>query len=195
MEWLKETQWLWWTAGALVLGIIEIASLDLVFFMLALAALAAALAAGLGGGVTVQVLTFVAIASLLLAVLRPVALRKLRPAGEGERTNADALVGRTAMVLQDVTDRSGLVKLTGEQWTARTAPGSVLPVDTTVNVIRIEGATAVVEAMPANASPPNATSPNATSPNATSPNATSPGATPPGATPPSADPEPDLDSR
>lgn len=148
MDWLKETQWLWWVAGALVLGLVEIASLDLVFFMLAVAAVAAAIAAGLDQGITVQVLTFVATAALLLAVLRPIALRKIKPEGEGDRTNADALVGRTAVVLQEVTDRTGLVKLTGEEWTARTGPGRVLAVNETVHVVRIDGATAIVEAAP-----------------------------------------------
>lgn len=160
MEWLRETQWLWWIAAALVLGLVEIASLDLVFSMLAIAAVAAAGAAGLGQDAVVQVLTFVAVSALLLAVLRPVALRKLKPAGEGERTNADALVGRTAVVLQEVTDRAGLVKLTGEEWTARTATGTVLPVDETVQVLRIEGATAVVTALPADGTGP-ATDPGA----------------------------------
>lgn len=155
MEWLSETQWLWWVAAALALGLIEIASLDLVFSMLSLAALAAAGAAGLDGSITVQVLTFVAVAVLLLAVLRPVALRKLKPAGAGERTNTDALVGRTALVLQEVTDRSGLVKLTGEQWTARGEPGTVLPVDAIVSVLRIEGATAVVAPLPSSEPAPN----------------------------------------
>lgn len=144
MEWLRETQWLWWVAGALVLGLVEITSLDLVFFMLAVAAVAAAVAAGLDQSVTVQVLTFVAVAALLLAVLRPVALRKIKPAGAALRTNADALAGRTALVLEEVTDRSGLVKLSGEEWTARTEPDTVLGVDETVRVVRIEGATAVV---------------------------------------------------
>ncbi len=152
MEWLKETQWLWWVAGALVLGLVEVASLDLVFVMLGAAAIAAAVAAGLGLSITVQVLTFVVCAVVLLAVLRPLALRKIKPEGAGERTNADALVGRTAVVLQEVTDRSGLVKLSGEEWTARTQPGTVLPVDQSVHVLRIEGATAVVG--PADPTPP-----------------------------------------
>src|SRR5690606_41635662 len=52
------------------------------------------------------------------------------------------------------TDRTGLVKLSGEEWTARTAPGTVLPVDETVHVLRIEGATAVVEPMPEPQQPP-----------------------------------------
>lgn len=149
MEWLRETQWLWWVSAALVLGLIEIASLELVFIMLAAAAVAAALAAGLGASITVQVLTFVAAASLLLAVLRPVALRKIKPEGDAQRTNADALVGRTALVLEEVTDRAGLVKLTGETWTARASADTRLPVDETVQVVRIEGATAIVAPMPA----------------------------------------------
>lgn len=159
MEWLRETQWLWWIAGALVLGLVEIASLDLVFFMLAVAAVAAAVAAGLDQSITVQVLTFVATAALLLAVLRPVALRKIRPEGEGDRTNADALVGRTALVLQEVTDRTGLVKLTGEEWTARSESGAVLPADATVSVLRIEGATAVVAPLPSAETEPGPHSP------------------------------------
>lgn len=153
MEWLRETQWLWWVAGALALGLIEIASLDLVFFMLAVAAIAAAVVAGLDQSITVQVLTFVAVAALLLAVLRPVALRKIKPAGASARTNADALAGRTAIVLQEVTDRAGLVKLSGEEWTARTQSGTSLPVDDTVRVERIEGATAIVAALAADPDP------------------------------------------
>lgn len=144
MDWLRETQWLWWVSAALVLGLVEIASLDLVFAMLALAAVAAGLAAALGASFTVQALTFVAVAALLLAVLRPLALRKLKPPEDGQRTNTAALSGRTAIVLQEVTDRAGLVKLTGEEWTARTGPGTQIAPDETVQVVRIEGATAVV---------------------------------------------------
>lgn len=146
MEWLRETQWFWWVGAALTLGLVEIASLDLVFAMLALAAISAGLAAAMGASFTVQVLTFVAVAALLLAVLRPVALRKLKPPEGEERTNAAALSGRPAIVLQEVTDRTGLIKLAGEEWTARTDSGISIPEDETVQVIRIEGATAVVAA-------------------------------------------------
>ncbi|CAN5879688.1 MAG: NfeD family protein [Actinomycetota bacterium] len=147
MDWLRETQWLWWVGAALVLGLIEIASLDLVFTMLAAAALASALAAALGAGFPVQVIVFVTTSVALLALLRPLALRKLKPAGPGERTNAAGHVGRPAEVLREVTDRGGLVKLAGEEWSARTTgPGDILPTGRIVSVVRIEGATAIVEA-------------------------------------------------
>lgn len=153
MEVLRETQWLWWVGAALALGLIEIASLDLVFSMLALAAVASATAAYFGVGFVGQVFVFIITALLLLAVLRPVALRKLKPPEEGQLTNTAAHVGRTALVLNEVTDTTGLVKLAGEEWTARTEPGVTIPPGARVNVVRIEGATAIVQLVPADPSP------------------------------------------
>lgn len=184
MDWLRETQWFWWVGAALVLGLVEVASLDLVFAMLALAAVAAGLVAALGASFTVQALTFVAVAALLLAVLRPLALRKLKPPEAGERTNAAALSGRTAIVLQEVTDRSGLVKLSGEEWTARTDPGTQFAPQETVQVVRIEGATAIVAPVPAPEPGPPETDPPKTAP----PESDLTDADPPAADPPETDP-------
>lgn len=154
MEWLRETQWLWWVGAALVLGLVEIASLDLVFTMLAIAALAAAGAAALGLPFVGQVFVFVIVAALLLAVLRPLALRKIKPAGPGERTNAAAHVGRTAIVLAEVTDTAGLVKLAGEEWSARTdSPDERHEPGERVTVERIDGAVAVVTGRAASGRP------------------------------------------
>lgn len=145
MEWLRETQWLWWLGAALVLGLIEIASLDLVFTMLAAAAVVAAVAAYAGGGFTVQVLTFVVAALVLLALLRPILLRRLNLTGPAVPTNSDANVGQRAEVLSEVTDRGGMVKLRGEDWSARAEhPHQSLPAGSMVEVVRIDGATAVV---------------------------------------------------
>jgi membrane protein implicated in regulation of membrane protease activity len=145
VEFLRETQWLWWVAGALVLGLVEVASLDLVFAMLTVAALTAAGLAYAGADVTVQVLAFSGTAALLLLVVRPVALRKLKPAGPAQRTNVAANVGRTAEVLAAVTDRSGQVKLAGEVWSARAADDAPpIEVGQIVEVVVIDGATAVV---------------------------------------------------
>lgn len=149
MEWLRETQWLWWTGAALILGLIEIASLDLVFTMLAGAALVAAVVAFFGASFPVQVIAFVITAVLLLAALRPVLLRRLKLTGPAPTTNADANVGQRAEVLVTVTDRAGMVKLRGEEWTARSAdPHQEWSPGQMVDVVRIEGATAVVTAQP-----------------------------------------------
>lgn len=145
-EWLRDSpQWLWWIGAALALGIIEMTTLDLLFLMLALGALVAAVAAGAGLALIWQVLIFAVAAGLFVVALRPVALRRLRVEGRGGPMGIEGHIGQTATVLAEVTDRSGLVKLRGEDWTARAelagqhfAPGDL------VTVVRIDGATAVV---------------------------------------------------
>jgi membrane protein implicated in regulation of membrane protease activity len=92
------------------------------------------------------VVTFVLASAALLLLARPLALRKLKPAGAEQRTGTDALVGRAAEVLQPVDRRSGLVKLTGESWSARSAdPARTFSAGEVVTVVRIDGATAVVD--------------------------------------------------
>lgn len=61
------------------------------------------------------------------------------------RDGSDALIGKRAEVLQEVTATRGLIKLSGEQWSARALDeGLVIPVGALVDVMEIEGATAVV---------------------------------------------------
>jgi membrane protein implicated in regulation of membrane protease activity len=79
-----------------------------------------------------------------IVVLRPIAARHML-APQLQRFGVDALVGRTAYVVCEVTGRGGTVRIGGEQWTARALDDSlVIPVGATVDVIQIDGATAVV---------------------------------------------------
>lgn len=137
--------WAWWLVAALGLAIIEVITGGaLVFSMLAAGAAVAALAAAFGGGPLVQFLVFAAVSLLMLLVVRPVARRHLRvPAAV--RTGVDALVGADAVVLARVDGHDGRVKLGGEVWSARAFDGqSQFEEGDTVQVLRIEGATALV---------------------------------------------------
>lgn len=138
--------WLWWVGTALLLGVLEMVSLDLVLVMLAGGALAGALAYALGAPLAVQLLVAAVAAVVLLVTLRPWLLRHLRSRVALPETNAAALVGRPAVVVLEVDGVTGRVKLAGEVWTARTLDGGVLPAGTPVTVVRIDGATAVVTA-------------------------------------------------
>jgi membrane protein implicated in regulation of membrane protease activity len=149
MTWLTEHPALAWLAVALVLAAIEVATLDLIFIMLAVGALVAGLAAGVGAPFVVQVVVAVAVALLLVGLLRPVLLRRLFRHGPDTFTGTAALVGREARVLETVTETGGRIKLRGEVWSARTdgrtPPDTILP-GQSVRVVSIEGATAVVTA-------------------------------------------------
>jgi membrane protein implicated in regulation of membrane protease activity len=98
----------------------------------------------MGTGVPVQVAAGLVATVAGLALLRPVALRHLRQTPE-LRTGTAALVGRDAVVLARVDTNGGQVKLAGEVWSARAMDGlSVFEVGNEVQVLKIDGATALV---------------------------------------------------
>lgn len=149
-----EIHWLWWLVAAIGLGVLEVVTLDLVLLMFAGGAVAALVASMAGAGVTAQVLVFAGTSLGMLLFLRPYLLRNLRRRTPVVETNAAAHVGRTAVTLSEVTDRQGLVKLAGEEWSARTSgPASTIPADVDVVVVSIDGATAVVDLPPAPTDP------------------------------------------
>lgn len=139
--------WLVWLVVAVLLGVAEIFTLTAALGVLGGAALVPAGLAMLGLPVPVQLVAF-AIASVLGVVLvRPVALRHMsRP--QLERFGVDALVGRRAFVVREVSERDGLVRIDGDDWTARPFDDTaVIPAGAAVSVMRISGTTAYVYPM------------------------------------------------
>jgi membrane protein implicated in regulation of membrane protease activity len=146
LSWLTDNPWLAWLGIALVLAAVEAMTVDFVFVMLAGGALAAALVAGAGAGLTAQVVTAVVVAALLLFIVRPIVKRHFMDGAEDHGIGASSLVGREARVIETVTSTDGRVKLGGETWSARTAEGAQpCRPGTAVTVLAIHGATAIVE--------------------------------------------------
>ncbi|HSV66484.1 MAG TPA: NfeD family protein [Mycobacteriales bacterium] len=136
--------WLLWLIAAGVLAIAEVLSLDLILIMCAGAAGVTALAAGLGASVALQFVVFAVSALGMLFVVRPAAQRHL-VSGKHTPMGIEGLIGKKATVLRTVDRHGGLVKLHGEEWTARAYdPHQVLEVGSTVDVMEIQGATALV---------------------------------------------------
>ena len=143
-DWLGDNAWAGWLGVAVVLGIVETTTMDLVFLMLAGGALAGALASAVGAPLLVQAIVAVVATAALLGVVRPVAKRHLRTPLEA-RTGVAALVGRDALVTEKVDAHSGRVKLAGEIWSARAFDDrEVIEPGARVHVVEIDGATAVV---------------------------------------------------
>lgn len=136
--------WYWWVGLALLLVVVEMVSLDLVLMMFAGGAIAAGIASTLGAGLAVQIIVFGVVATLLLFALRPWLLKYLRQRTPLTETNVAAQVGRTGVVVAEVTDTGGRIKLFGEVWSARSASDTTYPLGSDVVVLRIDGATAVV---------------------------------------------------
>ena len=136
--------WIAWLVVAAALGAAEFFTLTFAFGLLAVAALVAAVVAGLDGAVLLQIAAFAAIGAAGLLVVRPIARQNMRhPPLTSE--GSDALVGKKAVVIEEVTAEHGLIKLAGETWSARTLDDEhVIPAGAVVDVMEIEGATAIV---------------------------------------------------
>ena len=134
-----------WLIAAVLLAIGELLTPGLFFLgPVALAAVGAAITAGIGGGIVLQLIVFIAVSLASLAFLRPIARRHLHmPALT--RTGTAALVGTKAVVLQRVDANGGLVRIGGEDWSARAFfEEQSLEPGARVEVAKIEGATALV---------------------------------------------------
>ncbi|HEX9377975.1 MAG TPA: NfeD family protein [Gaiellaceae bacterium] len=137
--------WLIWAIAAVLLSVGEIFTPGMFFLgPVALAAVAAAVMALVGVGVALQFVVFIAGSVATVAFLRPIARRHLHmPAAL--RTGTAALEGTKAVVLERVDANGGRVRIGGEEWSARAyMEDQVLEPGTRVEVVKIEGATALV---------------------------------------------------
>lgn len=132
-----------WLGAAGLLLIAEMLTVDLLFASLAFSAFIAAGANAFGLDMAIQGTLFAIAALVSLLFLRPIALKNLKLRTSSLATNVDALLGATALTLSPIDDLSGQIKLNGEVWSARSISGEISS-SQKVEVVRIEGATAVV---------------------------------------------------
>ena len=136
-----------WLIALIVLVVIEAATVGLTFIWFAVGALGALILSVLGATVWVQIVAFLALSAAALMLVRPVAVRLLKPGVY--RTNADRILGQTALVIQEIDNLipSGQVKIAGQVWTARSDSGEVIAVQSKVRILRIEGVKVIVTAI------------------------------------------------
>jgi membrane protein implicated in regulation of membrane protease activity len=148
MEWFRDHAWETWTSLAILLGVAELFSLDLVLLMLALGACVGVVTALLGLPVAVQILAALGASVAMLALVRPSMAKRLQ-SGPELTLGHDALVGRTGVAVTEITADGGQVRIGGELWSARAFDETaVIRPGARVDVFQIKGATAVVHAVP-----------------------------------------------
>ncbi|MFE3291862.1 NfeD family protein [Rhodococcus sp. NPDC059234] len=138
-----------WLVAGVLLAAAEALTGDFFLLMLAGGALATAgVTAVTDLPVWIDAVIFAVVSLALILGVRPALLRRfskppLLP------TNVEALPGKHALVLEEVAEHGGQVKLDGQVWTARALDATeVYPPGTTVTVMEIDGATAVVWRVP-----------------------------------------------
>jgi membrane protein implicated in regulation of membrane protease activity len=130
---------IFWLAAMVIFIIAEATTVTLVSIWFAVGALGAILIALLGGGLTLQVTVFLALAIVLLIFLRGAVRKHFTP--RITRTNVDSVIGATGIVVTPVDNiaAQGQVQIGGVEWSARSSDGSPISAGTLVRVDRIEG--------------------------------------------------------
>ena len=133
-----------WFVLAVVFLMIEGGTVMLVSIWFAAGSLVAMLAALLSAPFWLQLILFLGVSAGLLALLRPMVRKYLKP--KITATNVDAVVGAQGYVTETVDNlaATGQVKLGSMPWTARSTDGSPIEAGTLVRVDRVEGVKAFV---------------------------------------------------
>jgi len=134
-----------WFAIIIFAAAIEALSMDLTSIWFSggafLALIIAAIFGDTPGSLTAQIIVFIVASAAMLIVLRPILQRNLKK--NEVRTNADALVGKTAICLKRITpDDRGEVKIEGKIWSA--VANETIDPETKVEVLAISGVKLVV---------------------------------------------------
>ena len=126
-----------WLIIAILLVIFEICSATFGAICFAIGAGLAALGAGLGLNTTWQIVVFAVVSLLTFIFLRPVVIRFLDKKSKDVKTNADALIGRKAVVSEriDGAQHTGRVAVDGDDWKAVSTDGSVIEKGAEVEII------------------------------------------------------------
>ena len=137
--------WLLWLIAAGLFAAGEIVSLDLVLLMFAGGALGGVAVALLGGATVLQMVAFIVVSGLLLALVRPIATKHLTNRTPLQLDGVDNLIGRTAKVTREIDSSGGRIRMGADEWSARTQhSGEAFAVGDTVRILQVDGATAVV---------------------------------------------------
>lgn len=135
-----------WLGVLAAMVVLEIVTTQLVSVWFAVGALAAFLVALAGvEAIWIQLVVFVSVSAVAVAVTRPLVRKMVNV--KAEPTNADMVIGKIGVVTDKIDNiaETGLVKVNGSLWTARTADGSVIEIGEKVKILEISGVKLIVE--------------------------------------------------
>jgi membrane protein implicated in regulation of membrane protease activity len=135
----------WFWLGLFVIAlVIELFTADMISIWFSLAAVPSFVLALVGAHVIAQAIVFVLVTAVLLLLTRP-AMKKYMKTNE-IKTNVDAIIGKTGVVVKTVTlDLPGRVKIGSMDWSAVSKEN--IEIGKHVKVLDVEGNKLIVESM------------------------------------------------
>jgi len=135
-----------WLIILVVLVIIELMTMGLTTIWFAGGALVGAILSLFNVPLWVQIVAALIVSLALLLTTRPIAMKHFNK--DRIRTNAESLIGQTAVVMSDIDNLKGigLINVRGQEWSARSSMDSVtIPAGSIVEIINISGVKMIVQ--------------------------------------------------
>jgi len=138
--------WQIWIVVGIALFIWEIFTPGFLVASIGVGAFIASIGAALGLSFTLQIVALAVGMVLSMVFIRPLLYKKGKKNDKAQLTGVDALVGKDALVLQQIENARSLgrVQIGGEDWKAKSSSGEFIAKDILVTIDRIVGATAYV---------------------------------------------------
>ena len=136
--------WSFWLIVAGLFFIIEMATVGFLMFWLGIGALLAMITSFLTDSIVIQTVVFVITSSILIPLTKPLADKFTRK--NNVATNSYSLIGKHGIVLSDINpiEATGLVKVNGETWSAKSENDEIISKDTQIEVLSIDGVKLIV---------------------------------------------------
>ncbi len=137
--------WYIWLIAAGIFLIGEMITNGFLIFWLGLGALLAMLVSFITDNLIIQTAVFVVSSTLLIIFTKPL-LKKFTKKDKTVVTNAFSIVGKKALVLQDINSTlgTGQIKVDGQVWSAKTETEEFIPKGAEVLILKIDGVKTVV---------------------------------------------------
>lgn len=133
-----------WLIALILFAVVEACTAGLVSIWFAVGALFALIAAALHAAPWLQITVFL-VASIISLILtrRAVSSRLLKTTP----TNTDMLIGEVGVCEEEINNLKelGSVRIKGKVWSARSKNGDIIPADSVVRVLEIQGVKLIVE--------------------------------------------------
>ena len=132
-------QWQIWLIVALILFLFEIFTSGFALACVSIGAVAGGIAALLSASVIIQLTAFIVVALASLLLLRPVVIARISK-NDKVKTNAEAIIGRTAIVTQEIKAPlyDGRVQVDGDDWKAHAADNQEIKRGEVVTIVGID---------------------------------------------------------
>ena len=138
--------WQFWLIAAGIFFIIEMATVGFLVFWFGIGALVTMLVSFFIPNPYIQAVVFLVTSTLLIFLTKPF-VNKFINKDKSVATNAYSIIGRIGIVIKEINpiEGTGQIKVNGEIWSAKTDLNEIIPENTKVEVIQIDGVKAVVK--------------------------------------------------